>query len=180
MPDKNLLNKPYSDNIIFFDTEFTSLVPKEGELLSLGMVKFTGEELYLELEYEGKNLDPWVEKKVLPALSGQKVSKDEAQKIIADFVGDAKPYLVAYVNQFDAIYWYDLFDSPKDHPAQWIPIDFASILFANGFDPGSPGKDSFLKMLGINSGDYIMHNALHDARMLKEMYFKFFEHINTI
>ncbi len=44
--------KSFSENIIFFDTEFSSLNPYEGEILSIGLVKPNGEELYLELEYD--------------------------------------------------------------------------------------------------------------------------------
>jgi hypothetical protein len=48
---------PYTDNLIFYDSEFSSLDPYEGEILSIGMVKPNGQELYLELEYEGE-VDP--------------------------------------------------------------------------------------------------------------------------
>lgn len=85
---------------------------------------------------------------------------------------------MSYVNQFDAIYWYQLFDSPKDHPAYWIPIDFASILFAYGYSPNSLGKDNFYKELGIDNKKYNTHNALDDARLLAEVYKRFIEEIN--
>lgn len=163
---------PFSRNIIFFDTEFTHLDPKIGELLSIGLVKYTGEELYLEIEQSGGEVHPWVEKKVLPHLTGNKVTKEEARKLITDFVGEGKPYLMAYVNQFDAIYWYGLFEDPKDHPAFWIPIDFASMLFAYGYDPESMRQDEFLKGLGIDRNIYTQHNALDDARLLAETYKK--------
>lgn len=167
----------FSDNIIFFDTEFTNIDPTKGELLSLGLVKNSGEELYLELEYEGLEIHPWVEKKVLPYLIGKKVSKKEAQKQLWKFIGKnkKKPYLVAYVNQFDAVYWYKLFNDPKDHPAFWIPIDFASILFAHGHDPESMRNDQFFMDLGIDRSKYRQHNALDDAKMLKEVYNAFKE-----
>jgi len=164
--------KTFSDNIIFFDTEFTFLDPEKGELLSLGLVKHTGEELYLELEYEGE-VHPWVQEKVLPYLTGTKVSKAEAVEQLKAFVGDSKPYLMAYVNQFDAIFWYKLFGDPKNHPAFWIPIDFASILFGKGLDPWSLNKEAFFKELGIDKTKYQLHNALGDAKMLKDIYYSF-------
>lgn len=40
----------HEKELIFFDTEFTSLDPYKGEILSIGMVKENGEELYIELE----------------------------------------------------------------------------------------------------------------------------------
>lgn len=166
----------YSTNIIFFDTEFTDLDPKIGSLLSIGMIKYTGEELYLELEYDGP-MHPWVKKNVIPKLTEKKVSREDAKKKLRKFVGNGKPYLVAYVNQFDAIYWYELFGSPKDHPAFWIPIDFASILFAHGYDPNSMGKKKFFDMLGVEQEKYALHNALDDTRLLRDLYMRFLERI---
>ncbi len=166
--------RSYSDNIIFYDAEFTSLRPREAELLSLALVKITGEELYLELE-SAAPLDLWVEKNVIPSLKEEKVSRQEARESITRFVGNTCPYIVAYVNQFDSVYWYDLFESPKDHPVFWIPIDFASILFANGYDPVSLNKQRFYEELGLRREDYGKHHALEDARLLKDVYLRFME-----
>ena len=162
--------------IIFFDTEFTMLNPRKGELLSLGLVKDSGEELYIEFEQSPRDqIDPWVIEHVLPSLSGNAISKDEAKITIREFVGTEKPYLMAYVNQFDSIFWYDLFSDPQKHPAFWIPIDFASILFAHGFDPESMGKQEFFDRIGVNKSNYSTrgHNALEDAQLLKEVYHRF-------
>lgn len=160
---------PYSDNIIFFDTEFTHLDTKIGELLSIGMVKPNGEELYLEFEHTVEP-HPWVIKNVIPYLHAEKTSYEDAKKQIREFVGESSPYLIAYVNQFDSIFWYQLFGDPKSHPAYWIPIDFASILFGNGYDPNSMGLDSFFEELGIDKSKFNLHNALDDAKMLMEVY----------
>lgn len=165
---------PFSENIVFFDTEFTTLDAKVGELMSIGLVKYTGEELYLELDYKSEP-HPWVTEHVLPYLTGEKVSYEEARQRLRVFLGEGKPYLMAYVNQFDAIYWYRLFDSPQDHPAFWIPLDFASILFAHGFDPGSMGKDSFFKEIGVANDEYKQHNALQDALLLRQSYLRFID-----
>ncbi len=168
--------KPHSDNIIFFDTEFTDLDIRVGELLSIGMVKPTGQELYVELEYTGKP-HPWVEKNVIPYLTGNKIYKDDVIRQIKEFVGDDKPFMMAYVNQFDAVYWYDFFGSAKEHPFYWIPIDFASIMFSAGYDPSSMGSDKFFKELDIDKSSYSQHNALDDAKLLKETYLKFIDFI---
>jgi hypothetical protein len=164
---------PFSENIIFFDTEFSDLDPYKGEILSLGMVKPNGQELYLEIEYNGEVSD-WVKDNVIPYLKGPKLSRNEAKLKIREFVGPAEPYLVSYVNQFDAIYWYKLF-GVDDHPAYWIPIDFASILFGFGINPEDYSNPIFLKELGIEAGKYQKHNALEDAKLLREIYLKFFE-----
>ncbi|MBI2436120.1 MAG: hypothetical protein HYV41_00010 [Candidatus Magasanikbacteria bacterium] len=182
----NSIQNFHFENIIFFDTEFTHLDVEVGELLSIGLVKQTGEELYLELEYSGKKIHPWVKKKVLPYLLGDTVTKKTARKKLRDFFiprgealrgkskkkGERAPYLMSYVNQFDAIFWYKLFGDPKKHPAFWIPLDFASILFAYGYDPESMRQDSFFTELGIDKSKFKLHNALEDAKMLKEVYEK--------
>ncbi len=160
--------------IIFFDTEFTHLDPKKGELLSLGLVKTTGEELYIEFEQPPhEDMHPWVIDHVLPYLFGNPIEKEEARGKIREFVGTERPYLMAYVNQFDAMYWYELFGDPKDHPAFWIPLDFASILFAHGFDPESMRQDAFFDRIGIDLSKFHKHNALDDAKLLREVYARF-------
>ncbi len=167
---------PFSDNVIFFDTEFTTLNPDKGQLMSIGLVKMTGEELYLELAYDQSTVEPWVQEHVVPTLTGEKVDKTTAQERIRAFFGDQstkdtqKPFLVSYVNQFDAIYWYKLFDSPKNHPAFWIPIDFASILFAFGYKPDCMGDAHFLESCGVVHDQKKIHNALYDAKVLATVY----------
>ena len=165
---------PYSDNVIFFDTEFTSLDPYIGEILSMGMITLEGRELYLELEYNG-NVDPWVRKNVLPALTGKKIEREVAIVKITDFIGNKNPYLISYVNQYDAIYIYKLFAGLKK-PFHWIPIDFASILFALDINPESyfpKDKDNFFKAIGVDTKKFNhTHNALDDARLLREVYLK--------
>lgn len=158
--------------IIFFDTEFTHLDVEKGELLSIGMVKENGEELYIEFDHEGLDIHPWTVKKVLPHLTGDTVSKEEGRELIRQFMGPDHPFIMSHVNQFDAVYWYKFFGDPKDHPAFWIPLDFASILFAHGYAPDSPRHDAFLEEIGIDRSHYNQHNALDDARLLKDMYEK--------
>ena len=43
----------YSENVVFVDTEFSGLEFYLGELLSIGFVKLSGEELHLELDCSG-------------------------------------------------------------------------------------------------------------------------------
>lgn len=168
-------------NVIFYDTEFSDLDIKKGELLSIGLVSYSGDELYIELEYKNQ-VNPWVQEHVLPHLTGQQADRLAARTQIRSFIekhsiGPEKPYLAAYVNQFDSMYWYNLFESPTEHPVFWIPIDFASILFAHGFEPNSMGKDSFFELLKIDKKRYRLHNALDDARLLRETYINFFEYL---
>lgn len=171
--------KLFSDNLIFFDTEFSSLNPYEGEILSIGMIKQSGEELYLELEHEG-SLSDWARENLLPTFKQEKVSREEATEKIREFAGKDYPYLISYVNQFDAAYLYKLLginnqDRNKGLPYHWIILDFASVLFALGRDPESfqtGHKDSLAKELGLDKSQYRSHHALDDARFLRDIYLK--------
>ena len=168
--------KPFSDNVIFADTEFSSLNPYKGEILSIGLVKLDGEELYLELEYDGE-VDEWVKDNIIPTLTEPKVSREQAIKRVKEFISDKEPYMVGFVNQFDVIYWYKLF-RPDNDPFYWLPIDFASMLFALGINPESynwEDKDSFYQEIGIDHRKYRKHHALDDAKLLREVYLKFTE-----
>ena len=162
--------EPFTDNIIFFDTEFSTLNPYEGEILSIGLVKSSGEELYLELEYDGPTSD-WVKENILPTLKASKVSRDEAKRKIKEFVGSAMPYMVAYINQYDDVYLNKLF-LDDTRPFYWLPIDFASMMFVIGLDPESKIIKSF--------PGYREHNALDDAKLLRICYLNFFEQYKSV
>lgn len=173
------MKKAFSENIIFLDTEFSSLDPYKGEILSIGLVKMNGEELYLELEHDGE-IHEWVEENVLPKLTQEKIKKDAAIEKIKEFVGKTRPRVVAYVDNFDVVYLCKLMGTDNFQELfYWIPVDFSSILFAYGVNPesiSSLGKDNeFLKKLGVDPKKYDQHNALDDARFLREVYLKFFE-----
>ena len=174
--------KPYSDNIIFFDTEFSSLDPQKGEILSIGLVKAAGEELYLELDYKGE-FNEWAKVHLVPFLTAPKLSHHDACQKIRDFIGEDKPFLMSYVIEYDAAYLYKLFgvtDDPKngnkDLPFHWITIDFASLLFAQGIDPTAftlKKRMDFLRDLGIDPSQFRDHHALDDAKILKAAYMAF-------
>ena len=173
--------KPFSDNIVFIDTEFSTLDPYKGEILSIGLVKMNGEKLYLELEFDGE-LSDFVKENVIPTLKEDKISREEAKKKIREFIGKKESYFVGYINQFDTIYWYKLF-SVEDHPAYWLPIDFASILFGLGIDPEAyyyGDKKNFYKEIGIDASKYREHHALDDAKLLREVYLKFYQSIDKV
>lgn len=164
------------ENIIFMDGEFAQLKPDGIDLLSIGLVKSSGEELYLELEFNGK-IDPWVVNRVVPYLSGEKVSREVAARKIKSFIGNSKPYLIAYVNQFDWMGICKLFNanSPKEIsekvPFHWAPIDFSSMLFERGIEPGFP-PTKVARDYNIDISDIQEHNALDDAKLLKRIYQK--------
>ena len=168
--------RPFSENIIFLDTEFSSLNPYKGEILSIGLVKMNGEELYLELEHDGE-VDEWPKENIVPMLVQPKISREDAVKKIQDFVGEEKPRVVGYVNNFDTIYLYKLFGLEENNKTfYWVPVDFASILFAKGINPESlvdwKNQKEFFDNLEIDISKYKQHNALDDAKLLREVYLK--------
>lgn len=159
------------NNLIFFDTEFSSLNPNEGEILSAGFVKPNGDELYLELDYHGPTND-WVKKNILPSLNEEKISRESAIRKIQEFLGINKPILVAFVNQFDIVYLHKLFGD-IDIPYGWPPIDLATMMVIKGLDVEefTNNQKEYIKKLGIKR-DFKQHNALEDARLVKEVYYK--------
>lgn len=168
--------EPYEKkNIIFIDTEFTDLDPYKGEILSIGIVKLNGDELYLELESEAEPTD-WVKKHIVPTLKDPKISKTEAIKKIEKFLGGKLPFAVGFVDNYDVIYLTKIFGAGK-LPFRWMTVDFASILFAIGVNPvkfqlDSSGAMSFYKKLGIDMKNYRNHHALDDAKLLRDVWLK--------
>ena len=160
------------ENLIFLDTEFSSLDVDQAELLSIGLVKPDGEALYRELEYAGP-VSSWVEDHVLPMLDGPKVSKTQLRKDIVDFVGATRPYALSYVSQYDTILIYRLFGI-DEHPFYWLPLDFASILVGLGYDPEvyARGDEEFFRELDLDPSGYREHHALDDARLLRDVYMR--------
>lgn len=141
------------------------------------MIKPTGEELYLEIQYSGE-LSAWDKEHVLPYLLGNPVSRELAKEQITQFLGADQPHLVCFVPQYDMVFLHKLFgvgDGEQDElPYHWMPIDFASILFALGINPRhfSDNNPELFTMLGIDPKAYKRHNALEDAKLLKSAYEK--------
>jgi hypothetical protein len=164
---------PFTDNLIFFDTEFSSLEYEGSTLLSFGAVKMNGAELYCEIEIsEGAVVSDWVREHVLPLLTGQKISMNDARQKITDFIGNDNPFLVTYVYKYDAYHWYKLFGS-NDGITHRIILDVASMLFAVGTNPedmSADSRDGFLRKLGIDGSAYPKHNALSDAKILRDAF----------
>jgi DNA polymerase III epsilon subunit-like protein len=126
--------EPYeTKNLIFIDTEYTDLDPYKGELLSVGIVKLNGDELYIELE-SGDSSSDWVMKNILPTLKEPKFKREDVAAQIREFLGETQPFAVAFVDNYDVIYLTKIF-GPGNLPFRWTTIDFASILFAIGINP---------------------------------------------
>ncbi len=167
--------QPFSKDVVFFDAEFTGHDIEKDSLMSIGMVSLDGNrEMYFELEYDKNHVSEWVKKNVQPHLTGESISAEEAKKNIRKFCGNTEPHLVATVNQYDMVFWHKLFTGERE-PIHSIPIDFASMLFAIGFNPAREidgEKKKFFAQFEIDINKYQMHNALDDARLMHELYIK--------
>lgn len=167
---------PFSDQLLFFDAEFTSLEYEKSELLSFGAVTMSGETYYCEIQQDHSNSSDFVQEHILPTLNGPKISIDQARAEITAFVrkyyGDHHPYLATFVYKYDAYHWYKLFGYDDDLTHRII-LDFASMLFALGIDPernSAAQRDDFLRGLGVDVDRFAKHNALDDALILREAY----------
>jgi hypothetical protein len=140
----------------FLDTEYNGW---GGALLSLALVPEDGEELYLTLDWQGA-LEPWVERHVVPylnavpdSLTSPQTSRADAARTIAHYLaGDPDPLIVA--------------DWPED-------IAQLNMLLVTG--PGAmadvPGlRFQFMPLSGFSTAanSKVPHNALHDARALRD------------
>lgn len=140
----------------FLDTEYNGW---GGALLSLALVPDDGEELYLTLDWQGE-LEPWVERHVVPYLDAvpeplisTRMNRPDAARSVAHYLaGDPDPLIVA--------------DWPED-------IAQLSMLLVTG--PGVmaevPGVTfRFVSLTGFSTAanSKVPHNALHDARALRD------------
>ena len=140
----------------FLDTEYNGW---GGALLSLALVPEDGDELYVTLDWDGA-LEQWVERNVVPyldmvpeSLVSPRMSRADAARTIAHYLaGDPKPLIIADWPEDIALFNALLVTGPgvmTEVPAmsfQFVPL--------NGFSTAANSK--------------VPHNALHDARALRD------------
>lgn len=160
----------YSKNIMFFDAEFCQLKSDGVDMLSMAFVKPNGERLYIELQQDLTKCDDFVKEKVLPYLTGNTVSIEEAKKQIIEFCNKEKPTIVADVNQFDWMALCGLF-GVWNIPFFYIPMDFSTVLDCNNVDPDI-NRLELAKSYDIDVLGFKQHNALADTLVLKALYEK--------
>jgi hypothetical protein len=140
----------------FLDTEYNGW---GGALLSLALVPDDGEELYLTLDCSTP-LEDWVERHVLPyldtvpdSLVSPRMSRADAAGVISHyFAGDPSPLIVA--------------DWPED-----IAYFNALLVTGPGMMAEVPGLTfQYMPLAGFSTAanSKVPHNALHDARSLRD------------
>lgn len=140
----------------FLDTEYNGW---GGALLSLALVPEDGEELYLTLTCS-EPFEQWVERNVVPyldtvpeTLMSPRLSRTDAARTISHYLaGDPEPLIIA--------------DWPED-------IAYLNALLVTG--PGVmvevPSlRFQFIELTGFSTAanSKVPHNALHDARSLRD------------
>jgi hypothetical protein len=140
----------------FLDTEYNGW---GGALLSLALVPDDGEELYLTLDWDG-TLEEWVERHVIPYLDSvpellvsPRLSRADAAAAVSHYLaGDPDPVIVADwpedIAQFNAL----LLTGPG------IMVEVPPLTFR------------FVELSGFSTAanSKVPHNALHDARALRD------------
>jgi len=140
----------------FLDTEYNGW---GGALLSLALVPDEGEELYLTLDWSGP-LEEWVERNVVPyldtvsqSLVSPRMNREDAARAVAHYLaGDPNPLIIA--------------DWPED-------VAQLSMLLVTG--PGIMAEVPALTLrfqplsgFSTAANSKVPHNALHDARALRD------------
>lgn len=177
---------------IFFDTEFTGL-HKDTTLISIGFVTENNKEFYAELtDYDRTQLEPWTNKNVLPNLLYDKYTtfthieknnvhmkgnkyklKDELTRWFST-LSKEKHIIVSDCLSYDWVLFNNIFGHAFNIPKNinYIPLDISTYLWAKGFNPNI-SREMFIS----NTNFYKItteqkHNALYDAKTIKEVFFK--------
>lgn len=83
-----------------------------------------------------------------------------------------KPYsqnIIFFDTEFSSLDFYKFFGLDNfDERFNWIPVDFASVLFAMNINPEIlvERKRSFFDKIRIDLARYQQHNALDDAKLV--------------
>lgn len=174
---------------IFFDCEFTGL-HQNTTLISIGLISECGKTFYAELtDYDKTQIDDWLQKNVIDNLVLNEIEHgllSPYNKERAEFKGNSlclKELLKYWLSQFESIeIWSDClsydwvlfnqifghaFNIPKN--VHYIPFDICTAFKMKGIDPDISREDFIGGSVEGNK-----HNALYDAKVIKECYNKLF------
>ena len=174
---------------IYFDTEFTGL-HKDTTLISIGCVAEDGSTFYAELtDYDKSQCDDWIQKNVIAHLkfNGENRGQNDGQghMQICGTKEEVKDYLTAWLSKYDEVQLvsdvchYDMvlfidlfghaFKLPKGVNAACHDInqDIAKFYGISETEAFDKGREEIIADLTID-GD--KHNALYDAKVIKEIY----------
>lgn len=145
--------------LIFLDTEFTGLShqPSARKLLSLALVAEDGSaEWYAELDgWELADCDPWVQRHVVPLMTGPRLSRNAAMASLHDWFA-ARPRSVQAACD-SAIDWHFLLGLLGDLPSNLAAQrhDLAPLIDTASYNN---------TLTAYFAKGHPEHHALHDAR----------------
>lgn len=156
---------------VFMDCEFTGL-HQGTTLISIGMIAEDGRELYCELnDYDKTQIDDWLKDNVIANLHNTNpINTEQLRKAIEGFIepydtveiwSDCLSYDWVLFNQI----WGHAFNIPK--AIYYIPFDLCTLFKVKGIDPDVSREE----YAGMTKGSQ-KHNALWDAKVIRECYLK--------
>jgi len=156
---------------VYFDTEFTGL-HKDTTLISIGIIDENGREYYAELkDYDENQCDDWIKENVIKNLDGNHVvSKEELREELTEWFSEYKKVEIwSDCLAYDWVLFNDIFGHAFTIPMNiyYIPFDICTLMKIKGVDPDIDRED-FAEMNEKSS----KHNALWDAKVIKECYDK--------
>ena len=177
---------------IFFDTEFTGL-HKNTSLISLGMVDESGRTFYAEFtDYDKSQCDDWIQKNVINNLinDSNKIDYESDNWFVIgdkDFICTMlkkwlKDYdsvqLVSDCCHYDMVLFIDIFGTAFDLPENVCPAcydvnqliaEYYGIILKTAFDLSRE------EIIGESAIKGDKHNALYDAKVIREIYYRYFK-----
>ena len=170
---------------VFFDSEFTGL-HQNTTLISIGLVSECGKTFYAEFnDYDSSQVDDWLRKNVIEKLryngTSQFLYNVDGNISYKGTSENIKEKLVIWLAQFENVeMWSDclsydwvlfcqLFGHAFNIPdnVYYIPFDICTLFKAEGIDPDI-SREGYSELKATAD----KHNALWDARVIKECYFK--------
>lgn len=148
---------------IFYDTEF---IEHDNQiiLISIGMVKSTGEEFYaVNKNFPAEKANQWTRENVIPKLEPTKENLKTLRQIAVEvlaFVGQKPPRYWAYGASYDHVLLMKILKDFAMIPQAWPYVTFD--LAYEAYRLGNP------KLPDTNEK---IHNALHDARWAKLVFY---------
>jgi hypothetical protein len=135
---------------LFLDTEFNGF---QGQLLSMALVPEnpTDSEFYKELKFSGQ-LDPWVRENVVPHLILPPISYNDFQNSLANYLWEIGDCTI-------------IADWPDD-----IRYFCEALITGPGMMINLMHNIKFELDFGIEYESLVPHNALHDARAIRNFY----------
>lgn len=163
---------------LFFDLEFTGLT-KGTSIISIGIVSDCGQEFYAEMtDYDRLQVDEWIKENVIKNLSipdDDRLYIEELEKKLRDWLtrfGQIEMWGSCLAYKW--VLFCDIFGGEIYIPENitYIPFDICTLMKLKGVDPYIT-REAFAGVdTDTGTGTAAMHNALHDARVVKLCYEK--------